>query len=81
MSSALQSNAIVSNLFPTVVRDRILGPQGDTKESAMETPKRRLQSYLRDDTPGKKGEGNANAPIAEFFSDTTVLFADVSLLF
>lgn len=73
MTSALQSNAIVSNLFPAVVRDKVLGPKQEQKHD--ETPKRRLQTYLREDTPdNKSGEQSKapNAPIAEFFSETTV---------
>ena len=73
MTSALKSNAIVSNLFPAVVRDKVLGPKnGQDRE---ENPKRRLQTYLREDTRGNKGDGQSggsDAPIAEFFSETTV---------
>ena len=72
MASALQSNAIVSNLFPTVVRDRVLGPKSDIKESAPDTQKRRLQTYLQE-APGKTmSSSDGKTPIAEFFSDTTV---------
>lgn len=72
MASALQSNAIVSNLFPAVVRDKVLGPKQDQIQDL--NPKRRLQTYLREDDPGNKtaGQSSSSAPIAEFFSETTV---------
>ena len=70
MISALQSNAIVSNLFPTVVRDRVLGPK---PEAAPDSNKRRLSSYLREDAEGGNDKSaEKSTPIAEFFSDTTV---------
>lgn len=82
MASALQTNAIVSSLFPNVVRDRVLNPGvvGATESSAFNegTPKLRLKSYLREDVKKATGQESKSSPIAEFFSDTTVLFADIA---
>lgn len=73
MASAIQTNALVSNLFPGMVRDRVLKPSA-TASSPGETPKLRLKSYLREDV-NQPNEGPGSSPIAEFFSETTVLFA------
>lgn len=78
MTSAIQTNALVSNLFPNVVRDRILKTDAGgavAKEASGETQKLRLKSYLRDDDKHATTEGSQSSPIAEFFAQTTVLFA------
>jgi len=79
MSAAQQSNAIVSSLFPSVVRDRLFPQETTSKPTKMiETPKLRLQSFLRDgvvkdDSVEIIGKEKVSlAPIAELFPDTTV---------
>lgn len=69
MNTAVQSSAIVSSLFPSVVRDRLF-PTEEANTGA-ETPKLRLQNFLRE---GKGNDKSAakSSPIAELFSDTTV---------
>ncbi|KAL7569398.1 hypothetical protein ACA910_010482 [Epithemia clementina (nom. ined.)] len=82
---ALQSTALVSNLFPQVVRDRIF-PSQEKKapKERISTAKLRLQQFLRSDesaTPGTEVRTSHvvdNGPIAELFSDTTVMFADIA---
>jgi len=91
---AVQSTAVVSSLFPQVVRDRIFpGTQQSSNGKSglrVENAKGRLQQFLRGDGDGEEGEdtpeqargpdkaGTSNAPIAELFSDTTVMFADIA---
>ncbi|KAL7562125.1 hypothetical protein ACA910_019867 [Epithemia clementina (nom. ined.)] len=84
---AVQSTAVVSNLFPQVVRDRIFRSQEEKaiRKERVSTAKLRLQQFLRNDDRAHGMEmqaGNAhegeNVPIAELFSDTTVMFADIA---
>jgi len=86
---AVQSTAVVSSLFPQVVRDRIFPTNQQSKQKSadrrVENAKLRLQQFLRSDGDGDEPEqspgannNNSNAPIAELFSDTTVMFADIA---
>ena len=78
LSVALQSRAVVSNLFPQVVRDRIFPSQDSSNpKERISTAKLRLQQFLRSDdekdeitSPVVKSDDNV--PIAELFSETTV---------
>jgi hypothetical protein len=77
MRSALQTNALVSSLFPDAIRDRLLSQPStgeSTKAKTTETPKARLQSYLRDGTTKALTNDGAteSSPIAEYFQATTV---------
>jgi len=86
MKSAMQTNAIVSSLFPSNVRDRLLnqnsGSAGNKKQ--IETTKNRMNTFMQD---GKRpnGEGMSDAatglddrPIADLFPDCTVMFGDIA---
>lgn len=80
MSTAVQSTTIVSSLFPSNVRDRLLEGNGDTKAannvtgSIFQPTKSRLRTFLND------GDSSTDStkPIADLFTDTTVLFADIA---
>jgi hypothetical protein len=87
MRSAVRSNAIVSSLFPSVVRDRLYPIEGTVKSTSMspETAKGKLHSFLRESqkpasVAPKHTEWNlfGTSPIAELYPETTVLFADIS---
>ena len=93
MTTAERTNAIVSSLFPSVVRDRIypteeIGRNRDRKTVfKLANSKSRLKSFLSDgntschsdDTDAASGGAPAGAaPIAELFPDATVMFADVA---
>jgi hypothetical protein len=76
MTTAVQSSAIVSSLFPSVVRDRLFPIDGQTPRA--ETPKHHLQSFFNDGA-AKQHTSQAgstsdpsSSPIADFFSETTV---------
>jgi class 3 adenylate cyclase len=87
LQTAVQSSAIVSSLFPSIVRDRLFPAeaqsQSDKNKSAVPfyTPKLKLQSFLREEH-GPKSEHNttegASRPIAELFPETTVLISDIA---
>ena len=69
---AAESNAIVSSVFPTNIRDRLIG-QG------AENPMRpNLKSFVADSTNKLVSEPMGDKPLADLFLSTTVLFADIS---
>jgi class 3 adenylate cyclase len=76
LEKAVQSHAVVSSLFPAVVRDRMFraGATNDKNITAA-SAKKRLKSYLSE---GKQKDSVGSAPIADLFPYTTVMFADIS---
>jgi hypothetical protein len=89
MQTAIQSTTIVSSLFPSSIRDRLMEEGNPAKPSAhalgdgnssssMHQPtKSMLRSYLN----GGVGPGDDTKkarPIADLFTETTVLFADIA---
>ena len=81
LEAAVQSSRIVSNLFPSVVRDRLFRTEGSKKmtersAAGIASQKLRLKTFLHHE--GKvvdnndEGEGKEAAPIAELFPDCTV---------
>ena len=87
MRSATRSNAIVSSLFPSTVRDQLYQDQEEEEPDkkaafSIEAPKRRLASFLHDgpssDPASENGPAMSSKPIAELFSDATVIFADIA---
>jgi hypothetical protein len=81
MKTAVQSTAIVSSLFPSVVRDRLYPIEVELIRS--DAPKHGLQSFLSDGSPQEHSvqgadKANRSPPIADLFPDTTVMFADIA---
>jgi hypothetical protein len=81
LTSAVQSNAIVSSLFPSMVRDRLAKAHNDA--IVANSPKRRLKNIMTGNKAAASSSTDNNAqsnesPIAEVFSDTTVIFADIA---
>ncbi|CAJ1963743.1 unnamed protein product [Cylindrotheca closterium] len=81
---ALQSNAIVSSLFPKQVKDKLYGdndtPTNSKKDAFRRTGKpgsARSLEFPEQSSPGNNGERKA-APIADFFPSATVLFMDIA---
>jgi class 3 adenylate cyclase len=74
--AAVRSNAIVSSLFPSTVRDRLFQQENDELPSLLPT-RSRLKTYL-DDEGASQSNVNDSRPIADLFSDTTVMFADIA---
>lgn len=77
LETAAQSSAVVSSLFPAVVRDRLFaGKAADKPEQFKQTSaKRRLKTFLDE---GKRRDDLATKPIADLFPYATVMFADIS---
>ena len=81
MKTAVQSTTIVSSLFPSNVRDRLLDANGNSRanddnvgKSMFQPTKTRLKTFLNDGEPSN----DSSKPIADLFTDTTVLFADIA---
>ena len=73
IQNAAQSNAIVSSMFPSQIRDRLIG------SSAGQTGAKSLKSYMKAPNAAKL-ESSAvddSKPLADLFLATTVLFADI----
>lgn len=78
VANAARSNAIVSSLFPSNIRDRLIGNQAPTDMVATGNGEKKLKSFL------SKQQANGlldttSKPLADLFLETTVLFADVSI--
>ena len=67
---AAQSNAVVADLFPSAIRDKIL----DQEKLKLSTHKK-MKSFLDD---GKIATSSDSKPLAELYLNTTVMFADIS---
>jgi len=91
MKTAIKSTTIVSSLFPSSIRDRLLNVEEsphmvhkDGRRSMFEPTKAKLRTYLNDgeqnseQTPTMERPGDSNKPIADLFAATTVLFADIA---
>jgi hypothetical protein len=84
--AAVRSNVILSSLFPTTIRDRLInGKEDETKPGkGPGGAKTRLRSFLDSDTPGGLdaavggGLGYEGKPIADLFPETTIMFMDIA---
>ena len=74
MTSAQQSNPLVSSLFPAQVRDRFMG-KGQLNEEEYHVPALSSGSNGAEYTAAHL---LSTKPIADLFPNTTVLFADIS---
>jgi hypothetical protein len=73
IQAAARSNAIVSSLFPSNIRDRLFKAEDERNENQL--PKTGLKSYLRDDGD-LKGRGKSiidSKPLADLFPETTIM--------
>lgn len=77
-SSALRNNAIVSSLFPKNVRDRLY-KENDPNPKKSQPARSRLKTFMHEENDAAdKQKNEPDAPIADLFSNCTVLFADIS---
>lgn len=92
-NEAVKTNAIVSSLFPSNVRDRLFNEAAADHSDIegggyLQPTKTRLKNFLNDgsrrldlqhlqDEPEKR-LGSPGSPIADLFTETTVLFADIA---
>ena len=85
MQTAVKSSAIVSSLFPQVVRNRVMGMGADEPKkkkaanafSSGENTNFNLQSFLRNPGDAHPEIDQDSDPIADLFPETTVIFADI----
>jgi len=74
IDTAARSNALVSSLFPSSVRDRLLASKhGNTTNGT----RSKLESFL-DGGIYEDDDFNRNNPIADLFPETTIMFADLA---
>lgn len=69
IKKAARSNAVVSDMFPSAIRDKILH-----REDGEISTRKKMKSFLND---GKVYDDTANKPLAELYLETTVLMADL----
>ena len=77
VANAAKSNALVSSLFPSNIRDRLLDqPANNKKKQQMTSHMGKLQNFL--DGGNMDDEGGSHTPIADLFLETTIMFADIT---
>ena len=84
--AAARSNAIISSLFPTQVRDRLFANAKDDRYNSNDylTPKKQLKTMLTNGDLQSDGDAADDdymyktKPIADLFPETTILFADIA---
>lgn len=90
MATAARTNAIVTSLFPSNVRDRIMKDAEEAVKNNQdmtapylpgmgEAPKKKLKTFLDGENPNANSETQLimfkTKPIADLFPETTVMFA------
>ncbi|KAL7556532.1 hypothetical protein ACA910_018274 [Epithemia clementina (nom. ined.)] len=76
VANAAKSNALVSSLFLSNIRDRLLQPVSTTKNTMPRSNMGKLQFFL-DGSDSEAGSGE-DKPIADLFLETTIMFADIT---
>lgn len=85
LDATKQSDAIVRSLFPDAVADRLyedarMKEIQKSKSTALESRNKQIRNFMKSPTLiSESNDGDVltgTAPIAELFSDTTILFAD-----
>jgi len=76
-------NAIVSSMFPSIVRDRLYAENKEKAALADANNKSRLKNFLVSEAPDSNDEEHDDImyktkPITDVFPETTILFADIS---
>lgn len=82
LRSAQRSNAIISSLFPSNIRERLFVDGAHGGAEIFQPNKARLRNFLHDEEDPSTSEGATGAiksrPIADLFTDCTVMFADIA---
>jgi class 3 adenylate cyclase len=82
VGEAAKSNAIVTSLFPSNVRDRLYAENEEKAALVDANNKSRLKKFLVSEVPGLNEVDDdfmyKTKPIADLFPETTILFADIS---
>lgn len=71
IATAARSNAVVSAMFPGRFRDQVLA-EGQKSSNGGSTKSSKMKDFLAGGELGEHGK-----PLAEFFLDTTIMFADI----
>jgi len=74
IEQAARANAIVSSLFPSTIRDRMIGEHADIKGA------KNLKAFMANKNGSSSNLGATkfdSKPLADLFLNTTVLFADI----
>ena len=78
MASAEKTNAVVSELFPEKIRERLMN-QTDEIEKAGTENKSKEARFMMDQDESERNILQASRPIADFFEETSILFADLKV--
>ena len=80
-SAAAASDAIVTSMFPSNIRDRLYAEAANGRLSELSTTKKDLSSFLQsggtESQVDEKGRFKTK-PIADLFPETTIMFADLA---
>ena len=71
IQNAADSNAIVSSIFPSQIRDRLIGTNAGEGFRGSKS----LKSYMKDNK-NSTGGSDGSKPLADLFLSTTVMFAE-----
>eukprot|EP00977_Amphora_coffeiformis_P013348 scaffold3471_cov175-Amphora_coffeaeformis.AAC.22 len=80
VQKAAKSNAIVSSMFPSTIRDRLIGQDNELDGKSHKKKTKSLKAFMvSGDRTGSDDDGPdiASKPLADLFLETTVCFADV----
>lgn len=77
VEKAARTNAIVSSLFPSNIRDKVLMEQERAPAASGHSGQRTLRAFMTDGKTPTPTAGFTTAPMADLFLDTTILFADI----
>ena len=79
IAAAARTNAIVAQMFPGTVRDRLLAPQEEKgKSGRVAAPKTGLKNFLDDgNSEGPINMIQNSQPLADLFPEATIMFADL----
>ena len=82
VSKAAHFNALISSIFPTSIRKRLMDEKEETQQGRNSISSRRRSGNLKAflNKGGDDGDDLADTkkPMADLFLETTVLFADIS---
>ncbi|KAG7374631.1 adenylate cyclase [Nitzschia inconspicua] len=79
MSSAKRSNAIVSSLFPKEVQEKLMNQLDEENAGNMRHGRRgAMADFLDEANPKDADVAPSGSPIADIFTDATVMFADIA---
>jgi class 3 adenylate cyclase len=81
LALATKQNAVVSSLFPTSVKNRIIADADSGRQTKNSTGRLGLKDFLagKDNfEPEEQVTSRNSKPIADLFSETTIMFADIA---